>query len=81
METGNDEEGVEAKEPHRASGKLSPLPRLLLVTGYNCWNPAMLAEVKNMDMEWAISVGMGRIEPKFGVKIEQKRRHIDPQKV
>ena len=30
----------------------------------------MLAEVKNMDMEWAISVSMERIKPKFDVKIE-----------
>ena len=30
----------------------------------------MLTKVKNMDMEWAISVGMGRIKPKFDVEIE-----------
>ena len=31
----------------------------------------MLAEVKTMDMEGAISMGMGLIKPKFNAEIEQ----------
>ena len=49
-------------------------PKLIWISRYNYWHlqcdPSMLVEFKNMDMEWAISVGMGRIKPKFDVEKE-----------